>query len=122
LLPFVSLATLSLAFPVISTMSSLGHPRRFQRQAQLDVVRRLLGWTAPELAGGIRAGSSSLDDLVAGEFVLFYAYITCRLALPFSSFFLLLLEEFGLQVLHLTPHSILLVVVYVHFMDMFVGV
>jgi hypothetical protein len=34
----------------------------------------------------------------------------------------LLLEEFGLQLQHLTPHSILLVSIFVHFMEMFVGV
>jgi hypothetical protein len=45
----------------------------------------------------IRAGSSSLNDLVAGEFILFNAYISCVLAPPISSSFLLLLEEFGLQ-------------------------
>jgi hypothetical protein len=84
-------------------------------------VRRLLGWTTPELAGKIRAGSSSLNDLVAGEFVLFNAYIFCRLAPPISSF-VLLLKEFGLQLQHLTPHSILLVSVFVHFVEMFVGV
>jgi hypothetical protein len=71
-------------------------------------VRRLLGWTTPELSRKIRAGLSSLSDLVAGEFVLFNAYITCGLAPPISSFFLLLLEEFGLQLQHLTPHSVLL--------------
>jgi hypothetical protein len=103
-------------------MSPLSHPRRFQRLEQLDLVRRLLGWTAPELAGKIRAGLSSLDDLVMEEFILFNSYITCGLAPPISSFFLLLLEEFGLQLQHLTLHSILLVLVFIHFMEMFVGV
>jgi hypothetical protein len=41
---------------------------------------------------------------------------------PISSFFLLLLEEFGLQLHHLTPHSVLLAAVFAHFMEMFVGV
>jgi hypothetical protein len=77
-------------------MSPLSHPRRFQRQEQLDLVRHLLGWTTLELAGKIRAGSSSLNDLVAGDFILFNTYITCELTPPISSFFLLLLEEFGL--------------------------
>jgi hypothetical protein len=83
------------------------------------MVRCLLGWIALELARKIRAGSSSLDDLVAGEFVLFNSYITYRLAPLISSFFFLLLEEFGLQLQHLTPHSILLVSVFIHFMEMF---
>jgi hypothetical protein len=103
-------------------MSSLRHPSRFQCEDQLDTVRRLLGWTTPEFSRKIRAGSSSLNDLVAGEFVLFNSYITCGLAPPISSSFLLLLEEFGLQLQHLTPHSVLLVAIFAHFMEMFVGV
>jgi hypothetical protein len=81
-----------------------------------------MGWTSPELSGKIRVGSSSLNDLVMGEFVLFNSYVMCGLVPPISSFFLLLLEEFDLQLQHLTPHSVLLVAVFAHFMDMFVGV
>jgi hypothetical protein len=54
-------------------------------------VHRLLGWTTLELTGKIRAGLSSLNDLVAREFVLFNSYITCGLVPLISSFFLLLL-------------------------------
>jgi hypothetical protein len=46
----------------------------------------------------------------------------CGLVPKISSFFLLLLEEFGLQLHHLTPHSVLHVAVFAHFMEMFVGV
>jgi hypothetical protein len=74
------------------------------------------------LTGRIRAGAAPLGDLAAGEFVLFTSYISCRLALPISPFFLLLLEEFGLQLQHLTPHSILQAVIFVHLCEMFVGV
>jgi hypothetical protein len=63
-----------------------------------------------------------LGDLTAGEFVLFTSYISCGLALPISSFLLLLLEEFGLQLQHLTPHSILQAAIFVHLCDMFIGV
>jgi hypothetical protein len=56
-----------------------------------------------------------------GEFILFSSYISCGLAPPIFSFFLLLLKEFGLQLQHLTPHSILLVSMFVHFMEMFAG-
>jgi hypothetical protein len=85
-------------------------------------VRRLLGWTTPELSGKIQAGLSSLNNLVAGEFILFNTYATYRLAPPISSFLLLLLEEFGFQLQHLNPHSVLLVAIFAHFMEMFVGV
>jgi len=85
-------------------------------------VRRLLGWSAQETAWGIRAGSLPLGNLRAGEFVLFISHISTGLGLPISSFFLLLLEDFGLQLQHLTPHSILLTAIFVHLCEMFVGV
>ena len=103
-------------------MASLGHPRRFQTEEELNTVRCLLGWSVQETAWGIRAGSVPLGNLCAGEFVLFISHISTGLGLPISSFFLLLLEDFGLQLQHLTPHSILLTAIFVHLCEMFVGV
>jgi hypothetical protein len=103
-------------------MASLGHPDRFQSEEVLNLVRGLLGCSAPGLAGRFRASAAPLGVLAAGEFVLFTSYISCGLALPFSPFFLLLLEEFGLQLQHLTPHSVLQAAIFVHLCEMFVGV
>jgi hypothetical protein len=88
-------------------MASLVHPERFQSEEALNLVCNLLRRGAPTFAGRIRVGASPLGDLAAGEFVLFVSYLSCGLALPISPFFLLLLEELGLQLQHLTPHSIL---------------
>ena len=85
-------------------------------------MRRLLGWSAQETVWGIRAGSAPLGNLRAGEFVLFTSHFSTGLGLPISSFFLLLLEDFGLQLQHLTPHSILLTAIFAHLCEMFVGV
>jgi hypothetical protein len=103
-------------------MASLGHPDHFQSEETLNLVCGLLGWSAPGLAGRIRVGAAPLGDLAAGEFVLFTSYISCGLALPILPFFLLLLEEFGLQLQHLTPHSILQAAIFVHLCEIFVGV
>jgi hypothetical protein len=78
-------------------MDSLGHPDRFQSEVALNLMRGLLGWSAPGLARRIHAGAAPLGDLAVREFVLFISYISCGLALPISPFFLLLLEEFELQ-------------------------
>ena len=56
-----------------------------------------------------------------GEFVLFVSYLFCGLALPISPFFLLLLEELGLQLQHLLPHSILQAAIFAHLYEMFMG-
>ena len=81
-------------------------------------MRSLLGWSAQGTAWGIRAVSVPLGNLHAGEFVLFISHISTGLGLPISSFFLLLLEDFGLQLQHLTPHSILLTAIFVHLCEM----
>jgi hypothetical protein len=107
---------------VVVAMAMLVHPEHFLTEEALDMVRRLLGWGTPAFAERIRAGTTPLGDLAAGEFVLFVSYLFCGLALPISPFFLLLLEEFELQLQHLTPHSILQVAIFVHFCEMFVGV
>jgi hypothetical protein len=106
----------------VVAMASLGHPERFQSEGALNLVRNLLGWSAPVHIERIRAGATPLGDLAAGEFVLFVSYLSCGLALPISPFFLLLLEELGLQLQHLTPHSILQASIFVHLCEMFVGV
>jgi hypothetical protein len=103
-------------------MASLGHPDRFQSEAALNLVRGLLRLSTSALAGRIHAGAAPLGDLAVGECVLFVSYISCGLALPILPFFLLPLEEFGLQLQHLTPHSILQAAIFVHLCEMFVGV
>jgi hypothetical protein len=102
-------------------MAWLGHPERFQSEGALNLVRNLLRWSAPVHAGRIHAGTTPLGNLAAGWFVLFVSYLSCGLALPISPFFLLLLEEFGLQLQHLTLHSILQAAIFVHLCEMFVG-
>jgi hypothetical protein len=82
---------------VVVAMASLVHPERFQSEGALNLVRNLLGWSAPAFAERIRAGATPLGDLAAGEFVLFVSYLSYGLVLSISPFFLLLLEEFGLQ-------------------------
>jgi hypothetical protein len=94
-------------------MASLVHPERFQSEGALNLVCNLLGWSEPTFAGRIRVGATPLGDLAAGEFVFFISYLSCGLVLPIWPFFLLLLEELGLQHQHLTPHSILQAAIFV---------
>jgi hypothetical protein len=111
-----------LSAAVVAMASLVRSPEHFQSKGALSLVRNLLGWSAPAFAGRIHAGASPLGDLAAGEFVLFVSYLSCGLALPISPFILLLLEELGLQLQHLTPHSILRAAIFAHLCEMFVGV
>jgi hypothetical protein len=70
----------------------------------------------------MQCGTISLDNLQSDEFIFFSSYALSSLVLSFSSFFFTLLETYGLQLHHLTPHSITLVVIFVHLYEMYVGV
>jgi hypothetical protein len=81
-----------------------------------------MGWQAPGLAPKLKHGVSSLANMRLGDFVFFMAYALAGLVPPLSSFFLTLLEYYGLQLQHLSPNSITLVANFVHLCEMFVGV
>jgi hypothetical protein len=102
-------------------MALLDPSKCFQSEVALNLVHNLLGWGAPAFAGGICVGASPLGDLATGEFVLFVSNLARRLALPVSSFFVLLLEELGLQPQHFTPRFILQAVIFAYLCEMFVG-
>jgi hypothetical protein len=88
-------------------MALLDPPERFQPKVALNLVRNLLGWGVSAFTGRIYVGASPHGDLIAREFVLFVSNLPSGLALPISSFFVLLLEELGLQSQHFTPCFIL---------------
>jgi hypothetical protein len=72
-------------------------------------------------AGRIRVGASPHGDLAVGEFVLFVSNLPCGLALSISSFFVLLLEERGLQPKHFTPRFISQAAIFAYLCEMSVG-
>jgi hypothetical protein len=81
-----------------------------------------MGWQAPGFEHRLKHGVVPLANLAPGDFVFFSAYALAGLVPPVSSFFLMLLEFYGLQLQHLSPNSITLVAIFVHLCEMFVGV
>jgi hypothetical protein len=70
----------------------------------------------------MRHGTFLFVNLQPGEFVFFSCYAAVGLV-PLVSFFLFtLLEFYGLQLQHLSPHSLILVAIFIHFCKMFVYV
>jgi hypothetical protein len=62
-----------------------------------------------------------LANMQPDDFFFFASCALSGLVLPLS-FFFMVLEHYGLQLQHLSPHSIMLVAIFVHFCEMFVGV
>jgi hypothetical protein len=85
-------------------------------------VRKLLEWRSAEYDGRVQSRTVLLADLQRSKIVLFTSYALAELALPAYSFFLTLLENYGLQLDHLTPHAITLVAIFAHFYKMYVGI
>jgi hypothetical protein len=82
----------------------------------------LLGWQSPEFNRWMRRGTFPLMNLEPGEFIYFCCYATIGLVSPVSFFLFTLLEFYGLQLQHLSLHSLILVVTFVHFCEMFICV
>jgi hypothetical protein len=85
-------------------------------------MRRLPGWQSPGFDGWMRRGTFALVNLQLGEFIYFSCYVAVGLVPPASSFLFMLLEFYGLQLRHLSPHSLVLVVIFVQFCEIFVCV
>jgi hypothetical protein len=92
-------------------------PSRFRTNDDLARLRRLLGWQAAEHDGRMRCRSIPLTDLQPDKFVFFTSYALAGLAFSMSSFLFMLLEYYDLQLQHLSPHSLMLVAIFVHFCD-----
>jgi hypothetical protein len=96
-------------------------PSRFKTTGSLASLWRLMGWQAPGLTCKVKSGAVSLANMRPRDFVFFTAYALAGLVLSLS-FFLTLLEYYGLQLQHLSPNSIALVAIFVHLCKMYVGV
>jgi hypothetical protein len=82
----------------------------------------VIGWQASGFDGKLRCGIMPLTGMRPGDFIYFSTYALFGLVLPFSSFFFTLLKYYGLRLQHLSPHSITLVVIFVHLYEMYVCV
>jgi hypothetical protein len=97
-------------------------PSWFRLSISLANLRRLMGWQAPGFKHRLKHRVVPLANLEPGDFIFFSAYALAGMVPPLSSFFLMLLEFYGLQLQHLSPNSITLVAIFVLLCEMFVGV
>lgn len=54
--------------------------------------------------------------------VIFTSFVMAGLLPPFSAFFLAILEYFDIQLLHLAQYSIMILAIFAHLCEMFMGV
>jgi hypothetical protein len=87
----------------------------FRSLANHLLLRRVLKWQASGYDSWLWCGVLPLTNLRLGEFIFFSYYATARLVLPVSSFLLALLEFYKIQLQHLSSHSFILAVIFVHF-------
>jgi hypothetical protein len=73
---------------------------RYQSKNDLRVLRKAIGWQSLGYDSKMRHRMLSLAQV--GDFVYFSSYTLARLVPPLSSFFLVLLEHYRLQLQHLS--------------------
>jgi hypothetical protein len=78
-------------------------PSCYQIESDLRKLRKVIRLQSPEYESKMRR-----DD-----FIFFSSYALSGLMLPLSPFFFMLLEHYGLQLQHLSPHSITRVVIFI---------
>jgi hypothetical protein len=93
---------------------------RLRTEDDLRRPRQLLDWQSPGFDGWMWCGTFPLVNLQQGEFLFFSCCATAGMVPPVSSFLFMLLEFYGLQLQHLSSHSLVLVPVFIHFCEMFV--
>jgi hypothetical protein len=82
--------------PPSTAMAAELPPLRFKTTGSLASLQRLMGWQAPSLTCKVKSRVASLANLRSGDFVFFAVYALAGLVPPLSSFFLTLLEYYGL--------------------------
>jgi hypothetical protein len=93
---------------------------RYQSESDLKVLRKAIGWQSLGYDSKMRCRMLSLAH--PSDFIYFSSYALAWLVPSLSSFFLVLLENYGFQLHHMSPHSITMVAIFTHFCEMFVGV
>jgi hypothetical protein len=94
-------------------------PSCYQSESDLRVLRKAIRWQSPGYYSKMWCRMLLLAH--PGDFIYFSSYTLAGLVPPLSSIFLMLLEHYGLQLQHLSLHSITLVVIFAHFCEMFLG-
>jgi hypothetical protein len=74
----------------------------------------VIQWQSLRYDGKMRHGVVPLTGMRPDEFIYFASYALSGLVLMFSSFLFMLLEHYGLQLQHLSLHSITVVAIFVH--------
>jgi hypothetical protein len=80
----------------------------------------MVGWQSPGFNGKLWHGILPLTGMWPDDFVYFSVYALSKLMLMLSTFFFMLFEHYGLQLQHVSPHSIMLVAIFMHLCKMYV--
>nr|ABA95558.1 retrotransposon protein, putative, unclassified [Oryza sativa Japonica Group] len=96
-------------------------PSRIVSERQAGLPRRFM----PESATGreiVTLGEGRPAPDYPGRSVFFLPFAMAGLVLPFSSFFMDVLEFYDLQMAHLTPNAVMTLAIFAHLCEMFIGV
>ena len=95
---------------------------RLKNEEAADKIRKLLVPEGQQGASVVTPPNFPPATTVPGRIVLFTSFVAAGLVPPFSTFFLQVLDTYGIQLVHLSPNSIVVLAVFAHLCERFVGV
>ena len=95
---------------------------RLRNEEAADKIRKLMVPEGQEGAVVVSPASLTPVTTIPGWIILFTSFAAAGLVPPFSTFFLQVLETYGIQLVHLSPNSVVVLAVFAHLCEMFVGV
>ena len=87
-----------------------------------EKIRKLLVPEGQQGASVVTLANFPPATTIPGRIVLFVSFVAAGLVPPFSTFLLQVLDTYGVQLVHLSPNSVVVLAVFAHLCEMFMGV
>jgi hypothetical protein len=91
-------------------------------EAHLERVRKIGPPAGPRALVVRLGGGGGLPEPRPGEVVIFASFLTAGLVPPFSEFFIVALNFYGIHLAHLVPNSVVILSTFAHLCEMFLGI
>ena len=91
-------------------------------EAHLERLKKIAPPTGPRALVARPGGGTGVPEPRPGEVVIFSPFLTAGLVPPFSEFFIVVLNFYGIHLAHLIPNSVVILSAFAHLCEMFIGI
>ncbi|XP_062213646.1 uncharacterized protein LOC133914584 [Phragmites australis] len=95
---------------------------RLLNEEGVEKVRKLMVRAGQRGASVVTPATHPPTPRGPGQIVIFASFVAASLVPPFSTFFMQVLDTYVVQLAHLSPNSVVILAVFAHLCEMFIGV